>query len=141
VATLNRAERRGLAARLRADEVALNVRIEEIQAELNGMQGTALHTATMERLAAEGWSSERLSDLSETIYELANYESRGERMGHALIEWGLWICFFLLVVATMLRVTGVISHGETIGEAWFLGSVAVVAVGWLMISIGDRRGW
>ena len=105
------------------------------------MQGTALHTATMERLAAEGWSSERLSDLSETIYELANYESRGERMGHALIEWGLWICFFLLVVATMLRVTGVISHGETIGEAWFLGSVAVVAVGWLMISIGDRRGW
>ena len=141
MATLNRAERRDLEARLRADEVALNVRIEEIQAELNGTQGTALHTATMERLAAEGWSSERLSDLSETIYELENYESRGGRMGHALIEWGLWICFFLLVVAAVLRVTGVISHGETIGEAWFLGSVAVVAVGWLMISIGDRQGW
>jgi hypothetical protein len=127
--------------RLRADEVALNARIEEIHAELDGMQGMALHNAVMERLAAEGWPRARFSDLGEQLYQLENYKSYGERVGDVLMEYVLMGWFFLFVVAAVLRVTGVISHGGTIAEVWLLGSVAIVALAWLTTSIGDRQGW
>lgn len=45
---LSKAERRELEARLRADEAALNTRIEEIWAELDSMEGIELHDATQE---------------------------------------------------------------------------------------------
>ena len=100
-----------------------------------------LHEATKERLAAEGWPSERVSDLGEELYELENYKSLGERVGDVLMEYVLWTWFFLFVVAAVLRATGLISHGGTLAEVWFLGSVAIVALAWLTSSIGDRQGW
>jgi hypothetical protein len=141
VASLNRAERRELEARLRADAAALDTRIEELWVELDGMEGIELHKATMERLAAEGWPSERVSDLGEQLYELENYESYGERVGNVLMGYVLWVWFFLFVVAAVLRATRVISHGETLAAVWLLGSVAIVALAWLTTSIGDRQGW
>lgn len=140
MASLNRAERRELEAHLRADEVALNARIEELWAELDGMKGMELHKATMERLAAEGWPSERVRDLREQLYDLENYKSYGERVGNFLMGF-LWVWFFLFVVAAVLRATGLISHGETLAAVWLLGSVAIVALAWLTSSIGDRQGW
>ena len=105
------------------------------------MEGMELHEAIMERLAAEGWPSERMSDLGEQLYELKNYRSYGERIADVLMEYVLMGWFFLFALAAVLRVTGVISHGGTIAEVWLLGSVAIVAFAWLTSSIGDRQGW